>query len=70
MVIFNVNKRDINQSINLHLNNNRLNEMPNAKYLGLTIQNNLKWDEHIKTTIKKINRLIPIFYEIKKSPRV
>ena len=35
------------------------------KYLGYVIQNNLKYDIHIKNLQIKINKFIPIFYQIK-----
>jgi len=37
-----------------------------TKYLGLIIQENLNWNNQIKSIINKINRLIPLFYHIRK----
>ena len=39
-------------------NNTVIEEKTNHKHLGLYIQNNLKWDEHIKYIVNKTNTLI------------
>ena len=53
-------------SLKLSLGNVEILEVPSTKYLGLTIQNNLKWNEHINNTINKINKLIPFCFAIRK----
>ena len=59
--------RNHNGIISLKINNETLNERDETKYLGVIIQNNLKWDSHIKEVIKKINQKIPLFYQLRNS---
>ena len=49
-------KTPIQTSHNLHGHN--LEEVQAAKYLGLTIQNNLKWDQHIQQITDKANKTL------------
>ena len=39
-----------------HLHGHTLEKADSAKYLGITIQNNLKWDKHINTITAKVNQ--------------
>ena len=44
----------------LHLNiqsvaNHAIKQVTNAKYLGITITNNLSWSEHINNIVNKAN---------------
>ena len=38
------------------LHGHTLEKVDSAKYLGITIQNNLKWDKHINTMTAKANQ--------------
>jgi myo-inositol-hexaphosphate 3-phosphohydrolase len=38
------------------LHGHTLEKADSAKYLGITIQNNLKWDKHINTMTAKANQ--------------
>ena len=42
-----------------------LEERVHTKYLGLIMQDNLKWNKHISNVINKLNSNIPIFYHIR-----
>ena len=61
-------------TIHLHKHNcNNLNctcphidRVQNAKYLGILIDQNLKWFEQIKKTVTKVRYLIFIFYKLRK----
>lgn len=44
-------------NIGLTLNNKPINEVQSAKYLGITIDNQLNFSEHIKTIKQKINSI-------------
>ena len=49
----------------LLINNETLSEANFTKYLGITLQHNLKWDLHINSVIKKLYSKIPLFYQIR-----
>ncbi len=44
----------------IHINNEPLKKVWIAKYLGMYIDENLKWDEHINVMIPKISAKIGI----------
>ena len=37
------------------MNNTRIQQVEHAKYLGVTIDKNLTWSEHIKKVVNKAN---------------
>ena len=41
--------------------NDYLYEKDHTKYLGMILQNNLKWDKHINTLINQLNSCIPLY---------
>ena len=53
------------EEFRITLGNDILDECENTKYLGMLIQNDLKWDKHINHIIKKINSKIPLFYQLR-----
>ena len=55
-----------NPNLKLHLGNTEIVKETKTKYLGIIIQENLKWDEHIKIVIKKLNQQIPLYYFLRK----
>jgi len=58
------NKKD--KKITIQINNENIDQVNETKYLGLTIQDNLKWNKHnIQNTINKLNRQIPLYYALK-----
>ena len=44
----------------IHINNEQLKHVSVAKYLGMYIDTNLKWDDHINNMIPKISAKIGI----------
>ena len=44
----------INGQLSLHLNNDELNMITNDKVLGIIIDNNLTWSQHVDKVCKKI----------------
>ena len=44
----------INGQFSLHLNNNELKIITNDKVLGIIIDNNLTWSQHVDKVCKKI----------------
>jgi Reverse transcriptase (RNA-dependent DNA polymerase) len=60
--------------LKLHINNCNLQSkctcyeiqsVESIKYLGIIIDKNLKWDEHITSTIKKIRNILFVFYRLR-----
>lgn len=49
--------------IHINMNNLTLEEVQDIKYLGLIIDNNLNWSQHIKLLSNKILSMIPIIYK-------
>ena len=47
--------------INLHINEDNLDRIGSNKYLGVQIDSELKWREHMTFAIGKIARAIGIF---------
>jgi hypothetical protein len=47
-------RKTITHTYQLH--GHTLEKVDTAKYLGITIQNNLKWDKHINTMTAKANQ--------------
>ena len=43
---------------NYTLHNHTLETVTSAKYLGITLQSNLKWDKHIDDNISKANKTL------------
>ncbi len=49
--------------IRIHINNESLKQVTVSKYLGMKINSNLKWDDHINVIIPKISSKIDILYD-------
>ncbi len=45
-------------NIRIHIHNEPLKQVPVSKYLGMKIDSNLKWDDHINAIIPKISSKI------------
>lgn len=52
-------------TIKLKLNDEDIKQVKATKYLGLMFQDNLKWDIHIQSVIKKLNSQIPLYLALK-----
>ncbi len=53
-------------NINVHINGEPINKVSVAKYVGMYIDENLKWDVHIDKIIPKISAKINIFRSLRK----
>ena len=49
----------------LCLNNSKLNRVFNTRFLGLVIDSNLSWSDHIRNLSKKLFKYVPIVYRIR-----
>ena len=52
------NKTPIKYSYTLHVHGHQLEYVDKAKYLGVTIQSDLKWDSHINSITTKANKTL------------
>ncbi len=52
--------------IRIHINNEPLKQVTVSTYLGMKIDSNLKWDDHINDIIPKISSKIGIFRTLRK----
>ncbi len=52
--------------IRMHINKEPLKQVTVSKYLGMKIDWNLKWDDHINVIIPKISSKIGILRSLKK----
>ena len=64
-VDFSKDKNKYNIEKVLTYNNKRLIEKDNTKYLGVILQNDLKWDKHILSLINKLNSRIPLYLQLR-----
>ena len=55
----------INGQLSLHLNNDELNMITNDKVLGIIIDNNLTWSQHVDKVCKKITTNLWLLSRIK-----
>lgn len=51
--------------LNLNIKGVELEQLKETKYLGLIIQDNLKWDKQIQKIIRTLNAQIPLYYTLK-----
>ena len=61
-------KRDTKPIHQLTFGNVVLEDKPHHKHLGITLQNNCKWDEHISNISSKVNMLINCLRHFKYKP--
>ena len=58
--LFKANKKKINQSIELQIEGNDVKQVESTKFLGIYIDSNLNWKQHIKHTTNKISKVCGI----------
>lgn len=51
-------------SLNIHLNGTHIEQVTSFEYLGLTLQENIRWDLQIEKIAKKINRISGVIHRI------
>jgi hypothetical protein len=64
-VIFHPPQKKVNYSISLLINNNILRQENSIKYLGIIMDSNLNWKEHVHELCKKISRGIGILSKLR-----
>ena len=51
--------------LNLYLGVNKIRKVSSCKYLGITIDENLKWNLHVDAVYKKLIKFTGIFYKLR-----
>ena len=64
-VIFHPPQKKVNYSISLLINNNILRQENSIKYLGIIMDSNLNWKEHVHELCKNISRGIGILSKLR-----
>lgn len=64
-VIFRTPRNKETPTLNIKMGQHILKKHTNTKFLGLQFQENLKWDAHTNDILMKINKCIPIFYNLR-----
>ena len=65
-VLFRPNiKNKLNLALHLFINGARINKQSSCKYLGIIIDERLRWSEHIDYIDKKILKFTGIFYKMR-----
>ena len=64
-VVLERNRAITNTNNKVCINNVELDKSSNTKYLGIYIDENLNWSEHINYVIRKTSKLVPILYQVR-----
>ena len=65
IVIFKPKTKEISKTLNFRVSGQKIKPKNSVKYLGLLLQDDLSWDTHINTLLKKLNRAIAILSKIR-----
>lgn len=65
-ITFGCNKKSLPSfDLNIHINNNPIIRVTSCKYLGILLDQFLKWDQHTIYVVNKIKYLTYIFYKLR-----
>src|SRR3989442_4671038 len=64
MIFFSTNQDNHDLSLDLNVNNKRINRVQSSKCLGVTIDDQLKWSFHIQELCLTLRRFVGIFYKL------
>jgi len=65
-MVFGCNSKcEIDASLNLYINNKRISKVSNCKYLGIIIDDSLKFEDHVDYVYNKIIRFSSIIYKLR-----
>ena len=59
------NKKQLRPTVNIILNGKNIEQVSHTKFLGVIIDENLKWREQIKTVETKVSKSIGVLYKTK-----
>jgi hypothetical protein len=65
MLFGNINKSQPNLTLNLNINGVLLNKVSYCKYLGVVLDEELKWDKHVEYIYNKITKFTSLFYKLR-----
>ena len=65
-MLFKHNKNQLSSSSELKLDNHKLEEVKSIKFLGIILDNELKWEDHIFYIKKKVAKSIGILVKCKR----
>ena len=57
---------DVEKSLNIFLNNETLNQVTDTPYLGITVDNSLKWNSHVMKLCKKVSSKLALLNRLRK----
>ena len=60
--------KSINQDISIELESHKINYLPNPTFLGITLDQKLTFDEHIKNVKNKVSKSIGILWKVNHLP--
>ena len=59
------NRTNCNLSLDLYINKQKITKVTSCKYLGVIIDESLKWNEHVDYVYKKLLKFTSIFYKMR-----
>ena len=65
IIIFKAKNKKITEHLNFRLSGQKIHIKNNAKYLGITIQDNLGWEIHVNNLLKKLRRSVAILSKVR-----
>src|SRR3989442_13003835 len=64
MIFFSKNQENHDLSLDLNVNNKCINRVHSSKFLGVTIDDQLKWGPHIQELCLTLRRFVGVFYKL------
>ena len=63
IIIFKAKNKKLHESIDVKLNNEKIKQVKSIKFLGINIDSNLTWKQHINYITKKVSKTTGILYK-------
>ena len=64
-MVFTPHRNDCNNNFKLLIGDNEIKRVKSCRYLGLIIDDELKWSEHINTIYSQLLKYVGIFYKLR-----
>ena len=62
-MLFNRNNKINTSDLNININGNKINEVNKVKFLGVILDNQVSWKDHISYSANKMSKCIGILYK-------